>query len=100
MQAAGRQAAAAESRADDADAAAATLTQRLQNLAAARDKDKAKRKELRQKVADVEKTQNEAVAKAVAEAVHDVQTDAAHADELGAYSILQYIAARTHTDTS
>jgi len=34
----------------------------------------------------VEKTQNEAVAKAVAEAVHDVQTDAARADELGAYS--------------
>ena len=86
MQAAGRQAAAAESLRNDADAAAATLTQRLQNLAAARDKDKAKRKELRRKVADVEKTQNEAVAKAVAEAVHDVQTDAARADELGAYS--------------
>eukprot|EP01043_Picozoa_sp_COSAG02_P039253 COSAG02_NODE_3086_length_7385_cov_371.477111_3_plen_284_part_00 len=84
VQAAGRQAAAAEARADNAEAATAAISQRLQNATVARDRDKEKRKELRQQLAAIEKTQQETVAQAVADAVHDVQTDASRANELGA----------------
>ena len=84
VQAAGRQAAAAEARADDAEAATAAISHRLQKLTAARERDEEQRKELRQQLATIDKTQEETVAKAVADAVHDVQTGASHARELGA----------------
>ena len=79
-----RQAAAAQARADAAEATASTISQRLQNVTTAQEKEKEKQKELRQQLTVIEKSQQEAVAQAVAEAVHDVQTDASRANELGA----------------
>eukprot|EP01043_Picozoa_sp_COSAG02_P057854 COSAG02_NODE_7096_length_3187_cov_11.125324_2_plen_283_part_00 len=84
VQAAERRAAAAEARADNAEAAMAAISHRLQNVTAAREKDNEKRKELRNQLATIEKTREETVAQAVADAVHDVQTGASHARELGA----------------
>ena len=79
-----KQAAAAQARADAAEATATTISQLLQNVTTAREKEKENQKELRQQLATIEKTQQETVAQAVADAVHDVQTDALRANELGA----------------